>query len=109
MLIRYHLDESVAGAVAQSLRLRGIDVTTARDAGLIGATDLQHLAFTLSQNRVAVSHDSDCLRLDHAGVPHAGIAYCAPGLRTIGQIIHRLTDFWRTRTQDDMGQRVEFL
>jgi|SRR5579864_237087 len=109
MLIRYPLDESVANAVAQGLRHRGIDVTTARDAGLVGATDEEHVTFALSQNRVSESHDSDFLRLDHAGVPHAGIAYCAPGHRTVGQIVNRLTDLWRTRQSEDMCGKVEFL
>jgi hypothetical protein len=36
MRIRYHLDEHVGNAVAHGLRLRGLDVTTTKDAGLIG-------------------------------------------------------------------------
>ena len=109
MLIRYHLDESVANAVAHGLRYRGVDVTTANDVGLIGATDVQHIAFALPESRVVVSHDSDFLRLDHEGVAHAGIAYCAPRQRTIGQIVNRLTDLWRTRTAEEMSSKVEFL
>jgi hypothetical protein len=109
MQIRYHLDESVANAVAQGLRRRGIDVTTAHDAGLIGATDEQHLAFALPEGRVCVSHDSDFLKLDHEGIAHAGVAYCAPRHRTVGQIVNRLTDLWRTRTAEVMSGEVEFL
>ena len=45
MQIRYHLDESVAHAIGHGLRQRGIDVTTATEAGLIGATDEQHLEY----------------------------------------------------------------
>jgi hypothetical protein len=109
MLIRYHLDESVANAVAHGLRYRGVDVTTAKDVGLIGATDVQHIAFALPEVRVVVSHDSDFLRLDHEGVAHAGIAYCAPRQRTVGQIVNRLTDLWRTRTAEEMSGKLEFL
>jgi hypothetical protein len=43
MEIKYHLDESVANAVANGLGHRGIDVTTSKAAGLIGASDLQQL------------------------------------------------------------------
>ena len=74
-MIRYHLDENVNHAVANGLRLRGIDVTTTADANLIGATDKQQLAYAYSQNRVIVTHDDDLLKLHHQGVPHAGIAY----------------------------------
>jgi hypothetical protein len=109
MLIRYHLDESVANAVARGLRFRGVNVTTANEVGLIGATDDQHVAFALPECRVIVSHDSDFLRLDHEGVVHAGIAYCAPRQRTIGQIVNRLTDLWRSRTAEEMSGTVEFL
>ncbi len=109
MMIRYHLDESVANAVAHGLRFRGIDVTTAKEVGLLGCPDTQHLAFALSENRVVVSHDSDFLRLHNAGAAHAGIAYSPPSRRTVGQIVNQLTNLWRTRTADDMNSKVGFL
>ncbi len=76
MQIRFHLDESVRNAVAEGLRKRGIAVTTPGDTGLLGASDSEHLAFALRENRVIVTHDSDFLRLDHVGHEHAGVAYC---------------------------------
>ncbi|MFL6233223.1 MAG: hypothetical protein ACJ76N_08835 [Thermoanaerobaculia bacterium] len=42
--IRFHLDECVAGAIADGRR-RGIDVTTTRESGLISSGDLDQLAF----------------------------------------------------------------
>ncbi len=109
MQIRYHLDESVNHAVALGLRLRGIEVTTATDAGLLGATDPQHLAYALGEGRVAVSHDSDFLRLDAVGSQHAGIAYCHQRDRNIGQIVNALAFLWRTRTLEHMRGVVVFL
>lgn len=109
MKIRYHLDESVRGAVASGLRQRGADVTTSGDAGLIGATDAHQLAYALSENRVIVTHDDDFLRLDHQGEPHAGIAYCHQRNRSIGQIIHRLVQLWRIRSAEEVRGQVEFL
>ena len=38
-MIRFHLDENVHHGVARGLRLRGFDVTTTTDAGLLEATD----------------------------------------------------------------------
>ena len=55
MAIRFHLDENVDGTVANGLRLCGIDITTTRDAGLIGALDGEHLAFASAENRVIVT------------------------------------------------------
>jgi uncharacterized protein with PIN domain len=107
--IRFHLDENVHGAVANGLRLRGIDATTAHDAGLIGATDEEHLAFALSQRRVTVTHDDDYLRLAGRGFPHAGIAYCHPQRRTIGQFVRGLVALWRNLSQEEMHGHVEYL
>jgi hypothetical protein len=47
--LRFHLDEHVPAAIAAALRRRGIDVTTAADAGLLGATDEDHLAFAITR------------------------------------------------------------
>ena len=46
--MRFHLDEHVAHAIAQGLRLRGIEVTTTAEADLLSAPDEDHLAFALA-------------------------------------------------------------
>ena len=109
MEIRYHLDENVDHAIANGLRRRGIDVTTANDAGLLGADDAAQLAFAASQRRVLVTHDDDFLRVATDGVAHAGIAYCPPTRRTIGQIVLTLAHLWRERTAESFEGIVEFL
>ena len=76
MTIRYHLDESVPNSVANGLRLRGIDVTTTKEAGLLEASDEEHLQWAHEQGRVVFSCDDDFLRLASQGVPHSGVAYC---------------------------------
>ncbi|MHB1037814.1 MAG: DUF5615 family PIN-like protein [Pirellulales bacterium] len=109
MAVRFHLDENVHLAVAHGLRRRGIDVTTTGEAGLIGSTDEEQLTFARSHERVLVTHDEDYLRLHHQGVPHAGIAYCHPRRRSIGQIVLALTALWRRATSESVRNRVEFL
>lgn len=50
--IRLYVDEDASEhSVVRALRSRGIDVTTALDAGMSGATDEAHLAFAISQGR----------------------------------------------------------
>lgn len=56
-MLRYHLDESVAPAVAVGLRSHGIDVTTTQEVALVGSTDEPPIAYTLSEGRVLVTHD----------------------------------------------------
>ena len=83
-MLRLHLDENVDHAVAQGLRLRGMDVTTTTDANLIGATDDQQLSFALRENRVIFTQDQDFLRHHQAGSEHAGIVYSRQGDRSDG-------------------------
>ena len=43
--IKFHLDEHIPGAIADGLRREGINVTTTSEAGLIGASDEDHINF----------------------------------------------------------------
>jgi predicted nuclease of predicted toxin-antitoxin system len=107
--IRFHLDEHIHPAVANGLRRRGIDVTTAADAGLRGATDEEHLAFARAERRVIVTHDDDDLRLHQQGIPHAGIVYCRQQTRSIGEMLRTLILIWAVLTPEEMENHVEFL
>lgn len=71
--IRFHLDEVCDPRIAAGLRRRGVDVTTAADAGLLGAPDTAHMAFAWRQARVIVTHDADFLRLHAGGAEHAAL------------------------------------
>jgi Domain of unknown function (DUF5615) len=109
MQLKYHLDESVDHAIARGLEQRGVEATTTTDAGLVGANDQQQLEHATKNLSVLVTHDRDFLRLIAAGVDHAGVAYCPPGHRTIGQIVLRLVHLWRTTSAEEMRGRTEFL
>jgi hypothetical protein len=109
MDIRYHLDEVVPPAVAHGLRKHGIDVTTARDADLLKATDSAHLEYAHAEGRVLVTHDRDFLRLAKPDTSHSGIAYCHQHHRTIGQLVRLLVALWRSRTAAEMHNHIAFL
>lgn len=108
-MLRFHLDESVALAVAIGLKRRGIEVTTAATTGLLSAIDEKHLKFAHGQNSVLVTHDFDFLVLATTGIPHAGIVYCHPQKRSIGQIIAGLELLSDCLEPAQMVARVEFL
>jgi predicted nuclease of predicted toxin-antitoxin system len=107
--IRYHLDEHVAHGIADGLRRLGIDVTTTTDANLLGAEDLDHIAYGLAQGRVIFTEDDDFLSLAAAGTPHSGLAYCQQNSRSIGQIIRALELIWEVCEPDELKNRVEFI
>ncbi|MBI1897715.1 MAG: DUF5615 family PIN-like protein [Acidobacteria bacterium] len=109
MPIRFHLDEHISAGVAAGLRRRNIDVTTAADAGLIGATDVAHLEFAASSGRVVVTQDDDFLRLHAQGVAHAGIAYCQQQSMSMGEMLRRVVLIHDLLSPEEMAGRVEFL
>ncbi len=106
-MVRFHLDEHVADAVAIGLRRRGIDVTTTVDAGLCGGDDPAHLAFARSQSRVIVTHDEDFLALHAGGASHFGIIYCHQGTRSVRELIRALLLIHECLTPEDMKNHVE--
>jgi predicted nuclease of predicted toxin-antitoxin system len=105
--IRFHLDEHVDPAVAAGLRARGIDVTTPQELSLLGDDDPFVLAHATAGGRVLFTEDADFLRLNAAGTPHAGIAYCHQQTRSIGEIVRGLTLIWQVLEPDEMSGKVE--
>ncbi len=107
--IRFHLDENCTKAIAAGLRRHGIEVTTTPEAGLIGEIDEEQTAYARSEVRVIFTQDRDFLRINAAGIPHAGIAYCEKGTRSIGEIITALILIWEIYEPEEMANRVEYL
>jgi predicted nuclease of predicted toxin-antitoxin system len=108
-VLRFHLDQHVDSALARGLRLRGIDVTTTGEADLQGASDLEHLAYALAEDRVVVTQDQDFLRLHRTGVRHAGIVFTRHGTRSIGEIIAHLELMHQCLEPTDVRGEVEYL
>ena len=106
--IRFSTDEHVSRAIVRGLRQRGADVLTAPEAGLLGATDEQHLERARTECRVLFTQDDDFLRLHVAGAEHAGIAYASQGTST-GNIIRGLMLIRQLLEADEMKGHVEYL
>jgi len=107
--IRFHLDECCDPAIADGLRRRNIDVTTTQELGLLEAEDEEQAAYGLAENRVVFTHDADFLRLQAAGLPHAGIVYRAKDSLSLGEMIKRLVLIWEIYEPGEMANHVEFL
>jgi predicted nuclease of predicted toxin-antitoxin system len=107
--IKFHLDEHCDPAIAAGLRRQGIDVTTTPEVGLVGATDEHQIAFAMTAGRVIFTKDSDYLRFNASGEPHAGIVYCHQRTRSIGEIIDGLVLIWEVYDSHEVAQRVEYL
>jgi predicted nuclease of predicted toxin-antitoxin system len=55
--IELYLDEDVDVLVADFVRARGFSVTTTRDAGQLGSTDAEQLAFAAREQKALVTHN----------------------------------------------------
>jgi Domain of unknown function (DUF5615) len=106
--VKLYTDEHVPKAVARGLRQRGVDVLTAVEAKMLGASDPAHLQRAFRDSRVVFTQDDDFLRLHAAGIEHAGIAY-APQGTSIGNMIRGLMLIYRVLDAEDMRGHVEFL
>jgi len=90
-MLRYYFDEHMKSVIARQLRLRGIDVLTAQEAGRAGQEipDPDQLAYATSLGRVTVTRDHHFEVLAYTHRPHAGII--------------------RLQKEDSIGRYVEFL
>lgn len=57
LFIHLYLDEDVNVLIAESLKARGFDAITTRDADQLKATDAEQFAYAASQARTLVTHD----------------------------------------------------
>jgi hypothetical protein len=106
--IKYSVDEHVPRAVTEGLRRRGVDVLTAQEAKLVGATDEEHLAFAVREGRVIFTQDADFLRMHAAAWPHRGIVY-ASQQTSIGALVRGLMLIHDLMSPDEMAGHIEFL
>lgn len=106
--VKFYTDEHVGRAIARGLRLQGVDVQTAPEAGLIGASDEEHLEHARSEGRVLFTQDDDFLRLHAAGIAHAGLAYVRQQT-SIGDIVRGLMLIHDVFDAQEMVGRVEML
>jgi predicted nuclease of predicted toxin-antitoxin system len=108
-VLRFHLDEHIPHAIAHGLRRRDIDVTTTSDAGLLNASDEEHIAFALQYERVILTADIDFLKLAATGISHAGIVFCPLGTIHIGVVVRYLAFMNECLTPQEMANHVEYI
>lgn len=92
LFIALFLDEDVPVSIAQRLRARGYVAVTALEAGRLGLTDADHLAYAAEEQYAILTHNRQHFALLHeewlaAGRHHAGII--AAFRRPPGDIVNR--------------------
>lgn len=115
MTIRLYMDEdAMDDDVVQALRLRGVDVETAREAGMISASDDEHLAYARAAGRVLYTFNvGDFMRLHRkylaTGGDHAGLIFGNQQRYGVGEQVRRLRRILTIRASEGMRNHVEFL
>lgn len=106
--IKFQTDEHIPSAVIAGLQRRGIDVLSTPQAGLLGCTDEEQLAFATQHRRVMVTQDDDFLTLHSQGINHTGIVFIQPG-KSIGYMVRGLHFIYQMLTTETMKNHIEFL
>lgn len=106
---RFYLDENVPVVIAEQLHKRGIEVVTARNLGLLGDSDANHLARATRMGYVLCTHDSDYLALAASGIQHAGIVFAQQDVHTVGDWVKFLELVNTVYTDEEMHNRIEYL
>ena len=106
--VRYYTDENISKAVINGLRQRKVAVLSAPEAGMLGASDAEQLAFALENERVVFTQDDDFLRLAASSEEHAGIVYSVQKM-PIGDVIRGLMLIYEVLEAEDMVGKVEYL
>jgi predicted nuclease of predicted toxin-antitoxin system len=110
MDVRFLIDEHIDHAIAAALRLRGYDVLTLADAGLLSADDeAEILPFALREERVLVTRDSDFLSIHARGEPRSGIVHWHGRKRNVREAIHYLLQLGRKETRESMAGDIRFI
>src|SRR5262249_36883831 len=110
--ICFHLDEHFPDGIAEALQRHGVEAETTVDAGLLGASDVEHLDYARAHRQMVVTKDTDFLKLHGAGWPHDGIAFCSHdphAMGFIGNVIEALLLLHAVYTAEEMIGRLEYI
>ena len=106
--IRIYTDEHIANAIVSGLRQHGIDVMTFREAGLAGASDIEHIERAFSEGRAVLTKDPDFIRMHKSGQSHSGILFVPSG-RTERQIIKRTIFIYDSIDAERVAGTIQYL
>jgi hypothetical protein len=114
-VLRLYIDEdAMSKALADGLRVRGVDVATVAGEGMRGHVDAAQLSYATAHGRAIFSFNvGDFMRIHSewltAGRSHRGIILVRQGRLGVGELIRRLLRIAMTLESDDMLDRIEFL
>lgn len=115
MKIRLYFDEDTMDKdLVHAIRVRGADVLTALEAGMIERDDSNHLAYATAQGRVLYSYNVGDYHLLHTQAlvqarEHAGIILAKQQKYSLGEQVRRLLKLVGYQTAEEMRNSLLFL
>lgn len=109
---KLYLDENIQGSLLAQLRRQGIDVLAPADAGMLGASDDQQLAYAAAQQRAILTFNVRHFERVHAeylmaGREHWGVLLSKE--ESIGVLVHRLLRLVNTLSAEDLKNQSRWL
>jgi hypothetical protein len=97
--LKFYTDTHIDKQVAIQLRTHKVDVVRCEDVGMASATDEEHLAYAVQENRALITKDDDFIKLhvkwQHEQKSHEGIFFCPYRDRpAIGLIVRECLYFY---------------
>jgi predicted nuclease of predicted toxin-antitoxin system len=111
--LKIYTDENVDVRVAEGLRRRGVEASTAYDEQNVGITDEIQFAQAAAIGAVIFTHDPDLIEIateiNRRGEDHCGVIFVDMHRLRLGECIRRLALYAEVVTTEEMVNRIEFL
>lgn len=111
--IKLYLDEdTISRALIRALRARGVDILTAQEAKLIGASDDEQLAYATAQGRVIFTfntRDYSILHTEYLSQQQIHSGIIISDQVQVGVIVRRLLKLLDAKSAEEMQNWLEFL
>jgi len=112
LFINLYLDEDVSSLLGKLLRSRGMAALTTHDAGCLGASDAQQLAFASGKQMAILTHnrrDFESLAKEYfdSGRKHAGIVIAVR--RPPYEILRRLLPLMNRVSAEEMDNQTFYI
>lgn len=112
LFIELYLDEDVDVLVADLLRVRGFEASTTQEAGQVGSSDAEQLAYAVSQHRTLLTHNRDhferlARQYSTTGQTHYGIIIAVR--RPAHEIARRLLIMLNHVTADEIENQLRYI
>ncbi|MEQ9320124.1 MAG: DUF5615 family PIN-like protein [Polyangiaceae bacterium] len=112
MALRLHPDECVDARIVAGVRRRNVDISSALDMDMLGASDERHLQHARDAGRVIVTSDVDFLRmaaeLADEGGSHPGVLFLTAGV-SVGEAVRAIVLLAEILDPEDMAGWIEWV